>query len=116
MARSFPEKPAGTTLATDLISEQPKGRVMKKIGLSVALSIAIAIAMAATPSEAAAKKKAKAAKPAPATPVMVGHFQGCVSNGTKTFGPVGGSISAVGCGAILAVPVMLEAFLAPRKT
>ncbi len=87
---------------------------MKKVGLSIALSAAIAIVMAAMPSEAATKKKAKVAKPAPVAksePVMIGAFNGCV----RTFQPLA-VVGAVGCGVFYAVPVGIEAFLAPRRS
>ncbi len=92
---------------------------MKKVTLSLALSAALAVAMAATPSEAATNKKAKAAKPAPiaakSQPVMVGHFHSCVDTGRRMWGPIGGPVSAFGCGTVYAVPIMFETFLVPRR-
>ena len=94
---------------------------MKKFGLSLAICAALSFAVVTampTPVEAAkssksgkksSKSKGKAAKVTvqkAGTPVSVSYFHNCV-NSFGWLAPVG----AVGCGAVFAVPVMVESFV-----
>lgn len=92
---------------------------MKKASLCLALCAAFSLVVVTSPSYAASKKapaksKAKVSvtvrKHAPAAPPMVANFNSCVASGVGVL-PV---LSAVGCTAVWAVPVWIEALFFPR--
>jgi hypothetical protein len=86
---------------------------MKKLSIFTIAS-AIALAIAAAPADAATKKKkgkAKAERTVATQPVFISGYYGCVNS----FG-VFAAVGAVGCGAVYAVPVAAEGFVAPRAS
>lgn len=101
---------------------------MKKFSLSLALCAAFSFAVVTampTPADASShagksSKSSKSSKSKPAkvtvnksaSPVSITHFNHCVGAGSGWgfFAPV----VAVGCGAVFAVPVIVESFLFRR--
>lgn len=91
---------------------------MKKVSLSLALCAALSVA-AVAPTFAQSKKSSKPAQVtvnAPAPTTAVGYFQSCASANTQFWGQIpiigliAAPVSAVGCGAVWSVPILIQAF------
>jgi hypothetical protein len=99
---------------------------MKKKSLSLALCAALSLAVMTAAADAATKSGGKSSKSKSSTGTKVtvnaqpntavGYFHSCVGSSTQFWGGVpvlaliAAPVSAVGCGAVWSVPILVQAF------